>query len=74
MTAIDGGSDGLDLARACIAVAADHLMSGGFSVLQVGTRLQVERLASEVDEYDRRLRVGEVREFERGTLVRLDRV
>lgn len=74
VTAIDGGTDGLDLARACVAIAADHLMPGGSAVLQVGTRLQVERLASELDIYDHRLYVEEVREFERGVLVRLDHV
>ncbi len=72
--AIDGGPDGLDLARACLAVTADHLLPGGFAVLQVGTVLQVERLTAELDKYDGRLSVEEVREFERGVLVRLDRV
>ncbi len=74
VTAIDGGPDGLDLARACIGIAADHLVSGGFAVLQVGTRLQVERLESELETYDQRLYVEEIREFERGVLVRLDHV
>ncbi|HWM75667.1 MAG TPA: methyltransferase, partial [Nocardioides sp.] len=73
VTAIDGGPDGLDLARACVRTAADHLMPGGFAVLQVGTRPQVDRLAAELLEDDRRLRVEEVREFEHGVLVRLDR-
>ena len=72
--AIDGGPDGLDLARACLATAADHLLPGGFAVLQVGTRLQVERLTAELDKHDQRLQVVELREFERGVLVRLDRV
>ncbi len=72
VTAIDGGPDGLDLARACVAVAADHLVPGGFAVLQVGTLLQVERLEAELEKYDQRLYVEEVREFERGVLVRLD--
>ena len=73
VTAIDGGPDGLDLARACLRTAADHLMPGGFAVLQVGTRRQVDRLAAELEEHGLRLRVEEVREFERGVLVRLDR-
>jgi len=68
--AIDGGPDGLEPARACVRVAADHLIPGGFTVLQVGTREQVDRIGAELDE---RLRVGEVREFERGVLARLDR-
>ena len=73
VTAIDGGPDGLDLARACIRTAADHLVPGGFAVLQVGTPPQVDRLAAELLEHDGRLRVEEVREFEHGVLVRLDR-
>lgn len=71
VTAIDGGPDGLDLARACLAIAAAHLIPGGFAVLQLGTSLQVARLAAELDD---RLRVEEVREFERGVLARLHRV
>ena len=70
VTAIDGGPDGLELARACVRVAADHLVPGGFVVLQLGTREQVDRIAAELDD---RLRVEEVREFERGVLARLDR-
>lgn len=73
VTAIDGGRDGLDLARACVRTAADHLLPGGFAVLQVGTREQVERLASEMTEQGLPLDVREVREFDRGVLVRLDR-
>lgn len=72
VTAIDGGPDGLDLARACIATAAGHLKPGGFAVLQVGTREQADRLAGELDGYGEGLRLREVREFERGVLIRLD--
>jgi release factor glutamine methyltransferase len=73
VTAIDGGPDGLDLARACLRAAADHLLPGGFAVLQVGTRLQVDQLTAELRGHGLRLRVNEVREFERGVLVRFDR-
>jgi len=44
LTAIDGGPDGLDVARACLVVIADHLAEGGFALLQVGTVDQVELL------------------------------
>ena len=71
VTAIDGGSDGLDLARACVRTAAGHLLPGGFAVLQVGTRDQVEQLTEEMSEHDSPLEVSEVREFDRGVLVRL---
>ncbi len=74
VTAIDGGADGLDVARACVATAANHLMTGGFAVVQVGTRSQVERLSAELVENDQRLRIEAVREFERGVLVHLERV
>src|SRR4051794_29326188 len=34
-TAIDGGTDGLDLVRACLDVAAEHLPAGGRLLLQL---------------------------------------
>jgi methylase of polypeptide subunit release factors len=70
VTAIDGGPDGLELARACVRVAADHLMPGGFTVLQLGSLEQVERIAADLDD---RLRLDGVRQFERGVLARIDR-
>ena len=70
VTAIDGGPDGLDQARTCVRAVADHLMPGGFAVLQLGTREQVDRIAAELDD---RLRFAEVRELEGGVLGRLDR-
>jgi release factor glutamine methyltransferase len=45
LTAIDGGDDGLDLARACLEVAGRHLVGGGALVLQLANRLQAEELA-----------------------------
>ena len=69
VTAIDGGPDGLDKARTCVRAVADHLMPGGFAVLQLGTREQVDRIAAELDD---RLRVAEVRELEGGVLGRLN--
>jgi methylase of polypeptide subunit release factors len=44
LLAIDGGTDGLDLARSCVRVAARHLVPGGWLLLQVGTPGQVEAL------------------------------
>lgn len=43
--AIDGGDDGLDVARACLAAAAGALESGGSLLLQLGTDAQVDALA-----------------------------
>jgi release factor glutamine methyltransferase len=40
--AIDGGPDGLDLARLCVAVIARHLAEGGASVLQLRDEAQAE--------------------------------
>jgi release factor glutamine methyltransferase len=42
--AIDGGVDGLDVVRACLAVAADHLVLGGHLVLQVAGPEQADRV------------------------------
>ena len=42
VVAIDGGADGLDLVRACLGVAAAHLLPGGEVVLQVGSEAQAE--------------------------------
>jgi len=72
VTAIDGGTDGLDLAHACLEVIDAHLVMAGSAVLQVGPR-QADRFAELVRAYDE-LEVVDVREFESGTLVRVDRV
>jgi methylase of polypeptide subunit release factors len=73
LTAIDGGSDGLDVARACLSVIAAHLAPGGSAVLQLGTHAQADVLRSEACFTDGRLVMTEVRQQERGVLVRLDR-
>ena len=73
LTAIDGGSDGLDVARAVLAVIDRHLAPGGSAVLQLGTTAQVDVLKAEPCLAEGRLTVVEVREEERGVLARLDR-
>ncbi len=64
--AIDGGREGLDVARACLNIAAGHLVRGGSLVLQLGTEEQADAL-------DRALPAGvrrrELRKGERGVLV-----
>ena len=73
LTAIDGGDDGLDVARACLAVIDDHLSPGGSAVLQVGTRAQADALRREPCFTDGRLVMVEVRQQVRGVLARIDR-
>ena len=71
VTAIDGGPDGLDLTRACLAVVAARLAPAGSTVLQVGPD-QAAAAAELVAAHDD-LRVVETRTFERGALLRIDR-
>ena len=73
LLAIDGGYDGLDVARLCLEVIAGHLLPGGSALLQVGTVAQAEVLRGELPAYDAGLAVSEVRELAGGVLVRLDR-
>jgi len=71
VTAIDGGPDGLDLVRGCLSVVERHLVRAGSAVLQIGPG-QGAAVAGLVPTY-RGLRVVELRELERGGLVRVDR-
>ena len=73
LTAIDGGADGLDVARACLSVIAAHLAPGGSAVLQLGTQAQADVLRREPCFTGGALAMTEVREQERGVLARLDR-
>lgn len=73
LTAIDGGDDGLDVARACLAVVDAHLAPGGSAVLQVGTRAQTDALRQEPCFTEGRLAMVEVRQQVRGVLARIDR-
>lgn len=66
--AIDGGPDGLDIARGCVAVIDRHLEADGAALLQLGTRDQVADL-----ELPASLAVDELREYPRGVLVCLRR-
>jgi methylase of polypeptide subunit release factors len=70
-TAIDGGPEGLDVARACIEVAAAHLEPGGWLLLQLGNADQAEVLADWAGPLG--VQWVETREFERGVLVHLVR-
>lgn len=73
LLAIDGGEDGLDLARLCLTVAEAHLVEGGSVLLQVGTDAQVAEIDGWATEHAR-LRVVESRAHgTRGVVARLDR-
>ena len=73
LSAIDGGDDGLDVARACLRVVADHRAPGGSAVLQLGTVAQATALAREECFTDGTLTMPELRQEERGVLARVDR-
>ncbi|WMY78042.1 class I SAM-dependent methyltransferase [Citricoccus sp. I39-566] len=72
--AIDGGGDGLDLARTCVDLMDRHLHDGGAGLLQLGNPAQAETIAAYATEHTGgRLTLVEVRKFERGVLARLTR-
>lgn len=73
LTAIDGGTDGLDVARACLRVIGRHLAAGGSALLQLGTTEQADELARGEMSAGGPLALVEVRQHERGVLVRIDR-
>lgn len=74
LSAIDGGSDGLDLARLCLATAAAHLDEGREVLLQLRDLAQAEQLAAELGDPGVPLAHVDVRGVEgRGALLRLRR-
>jgi methylase of polypeptide subunit release factors len=69
--AIDGGLEGLDVARKCLRIIAGHLLPGGTALLQVGPGSQADQIRHEVSPLG--LVVTQVRHHgDRGALVRLD--
>ena len=72
LVAIDGGEDGLHIARECVAAIEAHLAPGGVALLQLGTTAQVHAVAAQMEGGD--LVPGEMREYgDRGVLLRIDR-
>jgi ribosomal protein L3 glutamine methyltransferase len=65
--AIDGGADGLAVARACLQVAAGHLARDGLVLLQLGSVEQADSLRPLASDLGLDLR--EVRVGERGVVV-----
>ena len=45
-SAIDGGDDGLDLARACVLACEGHLASGGSLLVQLGDQPQADAITA----------------------------
>lgn len=70
LSAIDGGVDGLDVARSCLRVIEAHLAGGGSALLQLGTREQVGVLRAELPGA---LVIGEVRGETRGVVALVHR-
>lgn len=71
VTAIDGGPDGIDLALACLDVAAEVLLPGGSVVIQVGGVHHLPALNQHEAVLEGRLTFVEAREFDRGLLAQL---
>ncbi len=69
--AIDGGDDGLDVARECLQVAAAHLDPAGALVLQLGSVAQSAALDEAAQAFG--LTTVEARDCEGGALVLLRR-
>ncbi len=73
LSAIDGGDDGLDVARACLDVIGGHLAPGGTALLQLGSEAQADGLRPALTGHAQPLQMTEVRQFVRGVVVRIDR-
>ncbi|MFO6454201.1 MULTISPECIES: methyltransferase [unclassified Aeromicrobium] len=71
LTAIDGGADGLDLARECLTVIARHLCRGGVGLLQLRDEGQGRDL--ETDAAERGLTIAESRQLDGGAVLLLHR-
>lgn len=72
--AIDGGDDGLDLARVCVELIDRHLTDGGSALLQLGTTEQVRLIAQHAQQLGAgAVSVRETKTFDDGVIVRLAR-
>jgi release factor glutamine methyltransferase len=72
-TAIDGGPDGLDVARGCLEVIDRHLLPGGAAIVQVGDTAQVAGLAAYAEQAGLALAVTDSRTADGGALALLER-
>lgn len=72
--AIDGGDDGLDLARTCVELIDQHLANGGSALLQLGNTEQVRLIAQHAKQLgEGAVTVQETKTFDDGVIVRLAR-
>jgi release factor glutamine methyltransferase len=69
VSAINGGAEGLEVARECIAVIETHLAAGGRGLLQLGSARQIEALEGVLDTAE--LRVRQTRGFDGGGVLAL---
>jgi methylase of polypeptide subunit release factors len=69
-SAIDGGDDGLAVARLCLLGIDEHLDDGGAALLQLGS---VDQVAELLSLGSGSLRCVEVRQYDGGVVARLDR-
>lgn len=68
--AIDGGDDGLAVARLCLRAIEEHLGPGGAALLQLGN---VDQVAALLSLGNGSLRCIEVRQYDGGVVARLER-
>lgn len=75
LLAIDGGQDGLDLARICVEVIGHHLAAGGAAILQLGDTHQASSMSDYLAAQPQiGLRIEEIRSYGGdGVLIRLVR-
>lgn len=74
LLAIDGGQDGLTLARVCVGLIDRHLAEAGSALLQLGDAAQAQLIAAHAETIPAgSVRVAEVRGFDGGVIVRLAR-
>jgi len=72
VVAIDGGTDGLDIVRACIGACENHLMPGGSVLLQLGSVSQARRVQDILRSSESVLSLQKIRTFgAHGVVVRL---
>ena len=70
--AIDGGDDGLALARVCVALIDKHLTDGGSALLQLGNTEQVQLIAQHAEQLgEDAVTVKGTQTFDDGVIVRL---